>query len=82
MRGINSFGIEADDTLLYSFLFKFSGDTIELLSHCLTAVIKWLKASKLKQNPDKLEMILVRKVDILKDLILPTFSWVQLTLAY
>lgn len=37
--------------------------------------------NRLKLNPEKMEVMLVRKVEILKDIVLPTFDGVQLTTA-
>lgn len=39
-----------------------------------------VKVSKLKLNPDKMEVVLVGKMEILKDIVLHTLTGVQLTL--
>lgn len=58
----------------FTFLFQNPDDVVEVLNCCLTAIAKWLKANKLKLNPDMTEMLLVGKADVLKDLVLPTFD--------
>lgn len=77
---VHSFGTGchhcADDTQLYTSLSKSSGDAVEV--RYLSAVVQWLKANKLKS--DRTEVILVGKVNIMQDLVLPSFDGVHLTL--
>lgn len=42
---------------------------------------KWLGLNKLKLNPDRTEIMLIGRADVLKDFVLPSFDKVQLTLA-
>lgn len=32
-------------------------NVVKVLNHCLIAVVEWLKANKLKLNPDKMEVM-------------------------
>lgn len=48
------------------------------LSYFLTTVVKWLRMNKLKWNAHRTEVKLVGKLEVLKDIMLPTFDGVQL----
>lgn len=63
----------ADDIQLSVSLAKSPGDVVEVLSHCPTLVFKWLKGNKLAPNLDKVEMLLVEKVEIWKDTVVLIF---------
>ncbi|XP_061477657.1 uncharacterized protein LOC133382019 [Rhineura floridana] len=60
---IRSFGVRchqyADDTQLYFFFSPSSGEAVDVLNCCLTAIMDWMRANKLKLNPDKTETLLV-----------------------
>lgn len=63
-----------DGTQLCRSLSKSPADAVEVLSGCLTAVVKWLEGNELKLNPNKMEVILAGQAEILKDIVLPIFS--------
>lgn len=67
-----------EGTQLSISLSKFPGDVVEILNHCLSAVVKWLRGNKVKLNPDMTEVKLLGKAEIFKATMLPTR--VQLTL--
>ena len=58
-----SFGVHchqyADDTQLYFSFSSSSGEAVDVLNPCLAATMDWMRANKLKLNPDKTEMLLV-----------------------
>ena len=60
---IQSFGVcchqYADDTQLYFSFSTSSGEAVEVLNQCLAVTMDWMRANKLKLNPDKTEMLLV-----------------------
>lgn len=79
---ICGFGIRcyqyADDTQLQTSLTKSSGDAVEVLRYHLIALVKWLKANKMKLNPDETEVMLAGKVDSWRTLCFPLlmgFGW-------
>ena len=49
----------ADDTQLYFSFSSSSGGAVDVLNQCLGVTMDWLRANKLKLNPDKTEMLLV-----------------------
>ena len=59
---IRSFGVHchqcAGDMQLY-FSSSSSGGAVDVLNQCLAAIVDWMRANKLKLNPDKTEMRLV-----------------------
>lgn len=44
------------------------------LSHYLATVVKWLKLIKLKLNPNKVKVVMLRIPDVLEGFMLPTFD--------
>ena len=60
---IRSFGVRchqyADDTQLYFSFSSSSGEAVEVLNRCLGATMDWMRANKLRLNPDKTELLLV-----------------------
>uniref|UniRef100_A0A8D2LN46 Reverse transcriptase domain-containing protein n=1 Tax=Varanus komodoensis TaxID=61221 RepID=A0A8D2LN46_VARKO len=49
----------ADDTQLYLSFSTNPDEAVAVLNRCLTEVREWLRANKLKLNPDKTEVLLV-----------------------
>uniref|UniRef100_A0A8D2IPS6 Reverse transcriptase domain-containing protein n=1 Tax=Varanus komodoensis TaxID=61221 RepID=A0A8D2IPS6_VARKO len=49
----------ADDTQLYLSFSTNPGEAVAVLSRCLAEVMGWMRANKLKLNPDKTEVLLV-----------------------
>uniref|UniRef100_A0A8D2L0K3 Reverse transcriptase domain-containing protein n=1 Tax=Varanus komodoensis TaxID=61221 RepID=A0A8D2L0K3_VARKO len=49
----------ADDTQLYLLFSTNQGEAVAVLNRCLAEVMGWMKANKLKLNPDKTEVLLV-----------------------
>ena len=62
---IRGFGVRchqyADDTQLYLSFPPDSEEAVEVLDRCLEAVGGWMRVNKLRLNPDKTEVLLVRK---------------------
>ena len=60
---IQRFGVRchqyADDTQLYFSFSSSSGEAVDVLNWCLAVTMDWMRANKLKLNPDKTEMLLV-----------------------
>lgn len=58
-----SFGVRchqyADDTLLYFSFLTSAGEAVGVLNWCLATIMDWMRANKLKFNPDKTELLLV-----------------------
>ncbi|KAF7245550.1 hypothetical protein EYD10_08337 [Varanus komodoensis] len=48
----------ADDTLLYLSFSTNPGEAVAVLNQCLAEVMGWMRANKLKLNPDKTEILL------------------------
>ncbi|KAF7251321.1 MAP3K7 C-terminal-like protein [Varanus komodoensis] len=48
-----------DDTQLYLSFSTNPGETVAVLNRCLAEVMGWMRANKLKLNPDKTEVLLV-----------------------
>ncbi|KAF7243255.1 putative RNA-directed DNA polymerase from transposon BS [Varanus komodoensis] len=49
----------ADDTQLYLSFSTNPGEAVAVLNRCLAEVMGWMRANKLKLNPDKMEVLLV-----------------------
>ncbi|KAF7250254.1 hypothetical protein EYD10_03943 [Varanus komodoensis] len=49
----------ADDTQLYPSFSTNPGEAVAVLNRCLAEVMGWMRANKLKLNPDKTEVLLV-----------------------
>ncbi|KAF7234897.1 E3 ubiquitin-protein ligase TRIM21 [Varanus komodoensis] len=49
----------ADDTQLYLSFSTNLGEAVAVLNRCLAGVMGWMRANKLKLNPDKTEVLLV-----------------------
>ncbi|KAF7248518.1 NHP2-like protein 1 [Varanus komodoensis] len=49
----------ADDTQLYLSFSTDPGEAVAVLNWCLAEVMGWMRANKLKLNPDKMEVLLV-----------------------
>ncbi|KAF7251566.1 Zinc finger FYVE domain-containing protein 26 [Varanus komodoensis] len=49
----------ADDTQLYLSFSTNPGEAVAVLNWCLAEVVGWMRANKLKLNPDKTEVLLV-----------------------
>ncbi|KAF7250955.1 Very large A-kinase anchor protein [Varanus komodoensis] len=49
----------ADDTQLYLSFSTNPGEAVAVLNRCLAKVMGWMKANKLRLNPDKIEVLLV-----------------------
>ncbi|KAF7246012.1 Macrophage mannose receptor 1 [Varanus komodoensis] len=49
----------ADDTQLYLSFSTNPGEAVAVLNQCLAEVMGWMRANKLKLNPDKMEVLLV-----------------------
>ncbi|KAF7247787.1 BMP-binding endothelial regulator protein [Varanus komodoensis] len=49
----------ADDTQLYLSFSTNPGEAVAVLNRCLAEVMGWMRANKLKLNPDKTEVFLV-----------------------
>ncbi|KAF7236005.1 Catenin delta-1, partial [Varanus komodoensis] len=49
----------ADDTQLYLSFSTNPGDAVAVLNRCLGEVMGWMRANRLKLNPDKMEVLLV-----------------------
>ncbi|KAF7245267.1 Lysophospholipid acyltransferase 1 [Varanus komodoensis] len=49
----------ADDTQLYISFSTNPGEEVVVLNRCLAEVMGWMRANKLKLNPDKTEVLLV-----------------------
>ncbi|KAF7238942.1 Fer-1-like protein 4, partial [Varanus komodoensis] len=49
----------ADDTQLYLSFSTNPGEAVAVLNQCLAEVREWMRANKLKLNPDKTEVLLV-----------------------
>ncbi|KAF7241564.1 Signal peptide peptidase-like 2A [Varanus komodoensis] len=49
----------ADDTQLYFSFSTNPGEAVAVLNWCLAKVMGWMRANKLKLNPDKTEVLLV-----------------------
>ncbi|KAF7250967.1 putative RNA-directed DNA polymerase from transposon BS [Varanus komodoensis] len=49
----------ADDTQLYLLFSTNPGEAVAVLNRCLAEVREWMRANKLKLNPDKTEVLLV-----------------------
>ncbi|KAF7236187.1 putative RNA-directed DNA polymerase from transposon BS [Varanus komodoensis] len=49
----------ADDTQLYLSFSTNPGEAVAVLNRCLVEVMGWMRANKLKFNPDKTEVLLV-----------------------
>ncbi|KAF7253476.1 RNA-directed DNA polymerase from mobile element jockey [Varanus komodoensis] len=49
----------ADDTQLYLSFSTNPGEAVAVLNWCLAEVMGWMRANKLKLNPDKTEVLLV-----------------------
>ncbi|KAF7237674.1 Structural maintenance of chromosomes protein 1B [Varanus komodoensis] len=49
----------ADDTQLYLSFSTNPGEAVAVLNRCLAEVMEWMRANKLKLNPDKTEVLLV-----------------------
>lgn len=67
----------ADDAQLYITVFNSPVDMVEILSHCLTSEIKYLKKNNFNLNPDKAEIVITEKTEILKCTVLLAFNRVQ-----
>ncbi|KAF7251997.1 hypothetical protein EYD10_02590 [Varanus komodoensis] len=48
-----------DDTQLYLLFSTNPGEAVAVLNWCLAEVMGWLRANKLRLNPDKMEVLLV-----------------------
>lgn len=70
----------AEVAQLYISLFKLPGGIVEVLNNYQVAVINRLKVNEWKLNPEKPDIMLLRKTEILKDIVLPTCDRVLLTL--
>ena len=44
----------ADDTQLYLSFSSNPGEAVAILNQCLSIVMEWMKANKLRLNPDKM----------------------------
>ncbi|KAF7251792.1 hypothetical protein EYD10_02920 [Varanus komodoensis] len=49
----------ADDTQLYLSFSTNPGEAVAVLNRCLAEVMGWMRANKLRLNPDKMEVLLV-----------------------
>ncbi|KAF7252305.1 hypothetical protein EYD10_02240, partial [Varanus komodoensis] len=49
----------ADDTQLYLSFSTNPGEAVAVLNRCLAEVMGWMRANKLKLNPDEVEVLLV-----------------------
>ncbi|KAF7245146.1 Receptor-type tyrosine-protein phosphatase mu [Varanus komodoensis] len=49
----------ADDTQLYLSFLTNPGEAVAVLNQCLAEVMGWMRANKVKLNPDKTEVLLV-----------------------
>lgn len=45
-----------DDTQLSPFFTSTTMDAVQTLEGCLTLILKWTNANRLKLNPDKMEI--------------------------
>uniref|UniRef100_A0A8D2J3D3 Reverse transcriptase domain-containing protein n=1 Tax=Varanus komodoensis TaxID=61221 RepID=A0A8D2J3D3_VARKO len=54
----------ADDTQLYLSFSTNPGEAVAVLNWCLAEVMGWMRANKLKLNPDKTEVLLVGGSDL------------------
>lgn len=57
----------ADDIQLHLSFTSSAEDVVRVLEHCLTSIIDWTRANKLKLNPDKTEMLLEKSSDRLRE---------------
>ncbi|KAF7239088.1 Sodium-dependent phosphate transporter 2 [Varanus komodoensis] len=58
----------ADDTQLYLSFSTNPGEAVAVLNRCLAEVMEWMRANKLKLNPDKTEVLdKVRSLGVLLD---------------
>ena len=48
-----------DDTQLYFSFSSSSGEAVDVLNQCLGATMDWMRANKLRLNPDKTDVLLV-----------------------
>ncbi|KAF7249720.1 Plexin-D1 [Varanus komodoensis] len=53
----------ADDTQLYLSFRSNPGEALAVLNRCLTGAIGWMRANKLRLNPDKTEVLFVGSSD-------------------
>ncbi|KAF7254198.1 hypothetical protein EYD10_01049 [Varanus komodoensis] len=53
-----------DDTQLYLSFSTNRGEAVAVLNRCLAEVMGWMRANKLKLNPDKTEVLLVGRSDL------------------
>uniref|UniRef100_A0A803TE01 ribonuclease H n=1 Tax=Anolis carolinensis TaxID=28377 RepID=A0A803TE01_ANOCA len=62
---MRSFGVRchlyADDVQLCHFFPPVTKEAVQVLNRCLAAVLDWMRANKLKLNPDKTEVLLVSR---------------------
>ncbi|KAF7237536.1 Chromodomain-helicase-DNA-binding protein 1-like [Varanus komodoensis] len=60
---IRRFGLQshqhADDTQRYLSFTSIPGEAVAVLNWCLTEVMGWMRANKLRLNPDKMEDLLI-----------------------
>ncbi|KAF7245360.1 RNA-directed DNA polymerase from mobile element jockey [Varanus komodoensis] len=55
----------ADDTQLYLSFSTNPGEAVAVLNQCLAEVMGWMRANKLKLNPDKTEVLLVGEAQVM-----------------
>lgn len=56
-----------------NFLFQPYEASVKVLRQCLEDVVNRLKVTKLKHNPEKMEVMLIGKVECLSGISLPDF---------
>lgn len=63
---------------LYTDESSSVNDAVEILNHCFTTAVKWLRLKKVKLNPERMEIMLAEHVGVLRNIVFPTFNTVQL----
>ncbi|XP_062990384.1 lactosylceramide 4-alpha-galactosyltransferase isoform X3 [Elgaria multicarinata webbii] len=59
---------------------KYTGEAVDVLNWCLAATMDWMRANKLKLNPDKTETLLVGGSSDWMAGVQPVLDWVALPL--
>ena len=70
----------ADDTQLYLSFSSKPGEAVAVLNQCLSTVMDWMRANKLRLNPDKTEVLLAGGSPVLLGDVHPLLDRVALPL--